>query len=211
MKRFLFFVLIIFDIAAKAISPQPPFEGKSIPELLEMLDNTNAPTRMGAAEAIAWYLNRERFKTNFVAVSLAQQLARKASQLLQGDKDLMVRMASIDLMWSLNTWTNTAPLLVLGAMDNDCMVRVRAISVLHRVCESRQQNLGTNIVNVLIGCLEPSADPGVLSEAAWTAGEIGKEAQMAIPVLERLSKHSDEKVRNYVAEAIHKLRRAANK
>lgn len=210
MKQFIFFALLIFAVAVSGMSPQPTFEGKSVKELLLMLDSTNALTRTGAAAAIAWYLERDRFTPNFIDAPLIQETASRASQLLQTDKDEMVRLASISVLSALSNWTNTAPLLALGVVDNDCLVRVRVVSVLHHVCQDRGQKLGTNIVSALIDCLESSAEMGVLCEAASTAGELGKDARSAIPSLERLLQHKDKKVRECAAKALRKLRSDAN-
>ncbi len=196
---------VVFAAAVNGVSPQPPFEGKSIKELLPMLDSTNAVTRTGAAEAIAWYLERDRFTPNFLEASLTQQTASKASLLLKTDKDKIVRLASIDVLFALNTWTNTTSLLVSGIVDNDCLVRVRTVSTLHRVCQARNQGVGTNVVNALMGCLNEKTETGVLCEAVTTAGDLGSEAQPAIPLLEQLVNHPNTKVRECVAEALQKL------
>ncbi len=205
MKRFFFLALVVFAAVTKGMSPQPPFEGKSVKELLLMLDNTNAATRTGAAEAIAWYLERDKFTPNFIEAPLMQQTASKVSQLLQTDSDKMVRLASIDVLFALNAWTNTTSLLAPGMTDNDCLIRVRTVSTLDRVCQARNQAVGTNVVNALIGCLNENTEPGVLCEAVVTAGDLGNEAQPAIPLLERLAHHPNGKVRKAAAEALRKL------
>lgn len=205
MKLFIFFVLVLFTTAVNGMSPQPPFEGKSVKELLLMLDSTNSATRTGAAEAIAWYLERDRFTPNFIDAPLIQQTASKASLLLQTDKDRMVRLASIDILFALNIWTNTTSLLISGVTNDDCLVRVRTVSTLHRVCQGRNQELGTNVVNALMGCLKQNTEPGVLCEAILTAGSLGREAQPTIPLLEQLAQHPNKKVRKCVAEVLQKL------
>jgi hypothetical protein len=205
MRRFLLMALVISVAAANGMSPQPPFEGRSVKELLLMLDSTNAATRTGAAEAIAWYLERDRFTPNFIEAPLVRQTVSKASLLLQTDKDKIVRLASIDVLFALDTWTNTTSLVALGTTDSDCLIRVRTVSTLHRLCQARNQAVGTKIVNALMGCLNGNTEPGVLCEAVTTAGDLGSEAQPTILLLKQLAQHPNNNVRECVVEALHKL------
>ena len=171
-----------------------------------MLESTNAATRIGAAEAIDWDLYLDRSDTNLIDAELIQQTASKASQLLQSDKDPIVRLASIDVLKELNNWSNTIPALLSDLADKNDMVRVRVITALQRVCRQRGQPVGTNVVAALIEYLQSGTNSGVLCEAIMTTGELGKEADPTIIVLERLSGNNNKEIRACASEALQKLR-----
>lgn len=206
MKRLAICAIVLWAAACTAIQPPPEFRDKAVTELLSMLDSTNASTRANAAATIAWYLERNRLAPNSVETSLIGRTTSKALYLLREDGSPLVRLASVSVLRELNTWTNTTQALSVGVVDKDCLVRVRAISALHSVCQERRQQLSPDAVAALKECLEPAKGVETLWQAAFLAGELGIAGVPTIPSLERLSQHPSKKVKKYSTEALLKLR-----
>ncbi len=130
----------------------------------------------------------------------------KIDQVAANDGCLRVRAAALDALGRMMYRTNTSGIIEQHLRDTNVFIRLRAAAALIGIYEDFQKEPAPGVVPTLTACLDPQGDPEVVWQAAWYLGRLGSKAQSSVPELERAKKHKSRKVRQYVSEALSKIR-----
>ena len=200
-----------------AVAVQPPlnFSEKPVSDLLKLLHDKDAKVRQSAAIFIGLrYKDPRSIKVNEPHIrvrSVAPEFPMPDSvlaglvQLACSDPDDGVRICAVQALRDLRFCTNTTPLLKRALTNESVLVRIRAANALREITTEYREALPEEVVPILTAIVESRASADELWQAAYALGQLGRTANAAAPALERLTKHSSRKVRQYAKDALARV------
>jgi hypothetical protein len=215
LRSFLWGFLMFFVYWAGASEPARNYSDKTVAELLDLLENNDGTVRQCAAIFLGdRYRDHETAVVNGIMqlpnspdpeLPLPAAVIPKLSQHLKTDPDVLVRLCAVGALRDLKFRTNTTPILIVGLIDKDAMIRIRTCAVLIEISQKYSEPLQADVLPTLTECLAPDGEEGNIWYAAYIAGPLGSSGRPLVSALERLKMHESSKVRHYASEALLKI------
>src|SRR5580704_11302739 len=212
-------VLIYFSYTFIATgSPQAIDEmsHRTISELSALLDASDADTRASAATCIgmryddpAAVIIGSHYFHNPIPLQLPvpMGLLVKLDAMIDSDSNTVVKVSALEALGGICYRTNVSSLIAKHLSNRDFHIRLLSANKLIVISTRYGTALPKETLPTLIAGLQPHNDSEEIWQSAYYLGEIHNGAESAIPVLEKVKKNKDKKVRMYVREALAKIRK----
>ncbi|MHC5012427.1 MAG: HEAT repeat domain-containing protein, partial [Planctomycetota bacterium] len=163
----------------------------AVPALIRAAEHGDARTRPRAIEALAG---------GGVATREALPLLLRA---LRGE-DSALREAAVSALAGVRPTSQTIVSALVEVVGQECARRARRSDFLHRALMQTFQRLGREAVPFLVPCLKHE-DAGARAIAAEVLGELGAQAEEALPALKAACADPDETVKRAAERALQSI------
>ena len=215
IARFIFLIATFATLSALGVLPAHDFGGKTVAQLLELLESTDGGVREDAALFLGYryrkpgaVINPPTYKEQHPELPLPPQIIPRLIEHLKSDPDHLVRLQAMRALHDLRYRTNTTSLVVTGLEDTNALVRIWTCEALIDISHEYSDPLPARVVPTLAQSLsvDTTEDPAWL--AAYIAGHLGAAGKELLPQLQALRSHKSAKVRQYAREAITSIQKA---
>jgi len=200
MKTACLIAFLLSFTVCRAASPPPDYQHKTNEELLVLLNSSSVHTRFNALSGLQSNLFPLAVtRQASPGAALVANVTTKTFDLLKNEDDVNIKLVATNLLLTLNSWTDTVPMIEYGLTAKDHEVQINAIRALQFIAWDHDRKISTQAMQVLEVLLKPGSGDmdniQILYQAAEAAGYMGREAETReqakalIPLLQDLVKY----------------------